>query len=216
MFTGIIQGIAHIRAVTRRTGLDTLTVAFPPAALTGVARGASIALDGCCLTVTEFDADSAQFDVMHETLRITTLGALDVGSTVNFERAAAQGVEVGGHILSGHVDCAATISAIQTPENNRVLTFTLAPEWFRYVFSKGYIAINGTSLTITNANRDRCSFDVWLIPETLRMTTFGGKKVGDRVNIEIERQTQVIVDTVTEFLKTNLVNVTNLRSQPLS
>lgn len=207
MFTGIIRGIASIKAVQRRTGLDRLKFGFPAGSLAGLEHGASIALDGVCLTVSEFDSETATFDVMHESLRVTTLGSLDIGSTVNFERAATEGAEVGGHAVSGHVDCTAKISAILKPENNHVLTFAVKPEWFRYIFSKGYIAINGASLTITNADRAKNTFDVWLIPETLRMTTFGQKVVGDIVNIEIERQTQVIVDTVTNFLEANMQNI---------
>ncbi len=209
MFTGIIKGLAVVKAIQQHPGLARLKVEFPSGSLLKLAVGASIALDGVCLTVTEFNDKEATFDVMHETLRVTTLGSLVDGSRVNFERAAAEGAEVGGHLVSGHVDCTARISAIQTPENNHVLTFTVNADWFRYIFNKGFIAINGASLTITNANRAKCTFDVWLIPETLRMTTFGDKIVGDFVNIEIERQTQVIVDTVTNFLRDNLSTLAN-------
>lgn len=207
MFTGIVQGLATITSVEKRPGLGRLLVAFPGDALKSLTRGASIALDGVCLTVTDFDHGSACFDVMHETLRVSTLGTLASGCLVNFERAAADGAEVGGHVLSGHIDCVARISELRQPANNHVLTFTLEPQWFRYIFSKGYIAVNGTSLTITNAQRENSSFDVWLIPETLKRTTFSDKKVGELVNIEIERQTQVIVDTVTNFMRDHVVDL---------
>jgi len=134
--------------------------------------------------------------VMQQTLNLTTLAASRRGGQLNVERAAKDGAEIGGHPLSGHVDFKATIASIRTPENNRVLRIAVPPQWMKYIFAKGYIAINGASLTVAEANKDEHWFEVWLIPETLRMTTFGDKEVGAELNIEIERQTQVIVDTV--------------------
>jgi len=201
MFTGIVQGVATVAAVTDRAGLRTLTIGFPPGFLKAVELGASIALDGVCLTVTEFDevSGTAQFDVMQQTLALTTLGGLSVGSRVNAERAAREGAEVGGHVLSGHVDFCAQVAQIRYPENNCVLRFSVPSPWMRYVFAKGYIAVNGASLTVAEAAFEeggRGWFEVWLIPETLRMTTFADKREGDAVHIEIERSTQVMVDTV--------------------
>jgi riboflavin synthase len=144
-------------------------------------------------------AGAADFDVMQQTLSLTTLGALSQGSDVNVERAAKQGAEVGGHVLSGHIDFKAMVASVREPENNRVLRIAVPAPWMRYVFAKGYIAVNGASLTVAEAQRDRGDtgwFEVWLIPETLRMTTFARVREGDALNIEIERQTQVIVDTV--------------------
>jgi riboflavin synthase len=118
---------------------------------------------------------------------------------VNVERAAKQGAEVGGHELSGHVDFQARIESLRCPDNNHVLRIRVPPPWMRYVFPKGYIAVNGASLTVAEAGRAADGsgwFEVWLIPETLRITSFGAKREGDALNIEIERQTQVIVDTV--------------------
>ena len=105
---------------------------------------------------------------------------------------------------SGHVDFKATLSAIRRPENNHVLRIAVPPPWMRYVFAKGYIAVNGASLTVAEANRREGWFEVWLIPETLRMTTFGAKQPGDTLNIEIERATQVFVDTVRDALDERL------------
>ncbi len=131
---------------------------------------------------------------MQETLRLTTLGDLKPGDRVNFERAARIGDEIGGHLLSGHVHTTADIVAIDRPENNCTLEFEVPEAWARYIFSKGYIAINGCSLTIGEVRGNR--FNVYLIPETLRATIFGDVSVGDRVNIEIDSQTQTIVDTL--------------------
>jgi riboflavin synthase len=199
MFTGIVQGIARVERVTDRRGLRTLRLAFPAAFDAGLALGASVAVDGVCLTVTALHPGAADFDVMQQTLSLTTLGALAEGSEVNVERAAKEGSEVGGHVLSGHIDFKATLASIRAPENNRVLRIAVPAPWMRYVFAKGYIAVNGASLTVAEAQREPDGtgwFEVWLIPETLRMTTFGDKAPGDALNIEIERQTQVIVDTV--------------------
>jgi riboflavin synthase len=200
MFTGIVQGIAAVAAITDRPGLRSFTLRFPPGFAEGLAIGASVACDGVCLTVTALEGDAAaRFDVMQQSLKLTTLGALREGSRINVERAAKDGAEIGGHPLSGHVDFMATLAELRQPENNHVLRFAVPAPWMRYVFPKGYIAVNGASLTVAEAGRHADGtgwFEVWLIPETLRLTTFGEKAVGDMLNIEIERQTQVIVDTV--------------------
>ncbi|KDB53419.1 riboflavin synthase subunit alpha [Sphaerotilus natans subsp. natans DSM 6575] len=197
MFTGIVQAVATVAALSDRPGLRSFTLQFPPGFLAGQEIGASVACDGTCLTVVQHhDGDRADFDVMQQSLALTTLGTLQVGSRINVERAARDGVEIGGHPLSGHVDFQATLVEVRHPENNHVLRIQVPPQWMRYIFSKGYIAINGASLTIAEVDREAGCFEVWLIPETLRQTTFGDKRPGDALNIEIERQTQVMVDTV--------------------
>ena len=200
MFTGIVQGIAAVVAITDRPGLRSFTLRFPGGFSQGLAIGASVACDGVCLTVTALQGDdAARFDVMQQSLNLTTLGGLREGSRINVERAAKDGAEIGGHPLSGHVDFMATLESVHRPENNHVLRFAVPAPWMRYVFAKGYIAVNGASLTVAEAQRESDGtgwFEVWLIPETLRMTSFGEKAAGHMLNIEIERQTQVIVDTV--------------------
>ncbi len=205
MFTGIVQGIAEIVQVLDRPGLRSFTLALPAGFDTGLAIGASVSVDGVCLTVTSrAQADRATFDVMQQSLALTTLAALQAGSRINVERAARDGAEVGGHPLSGHVDVMGRIAEIRRPENNHVLRIALPQRWMRYVFAKGYIAVNGASLTVAEADRRAGWFEVWLIPETLRMTTFGDKRAGELLNIEIERQTQVFVDTVREAIEDRL------------
>lgn len=194
MFTGIVQGVATVDALTARPGLTTLSVRFPPDHLDRVSIGASVAIDGACLTVTGQNGDCLSFDAMQETLGRTTLGQLSPGDRVNFERAARIGDEIGGHLLSGHIHTTARLVDVQVPENNHILTFEVPPAWARYLFTKGYIAINGASLTIGQVDGPR--FNVYLIPETLRATTFGDLVVGDEVNIEVDSQTQTIVDTL--------------------
>ena len=205
MFTGIVQGLATVAEMTDLPGLRSFTLDFPPGFDAGLEIGASVACDGVCLTVTRLPAPGrACFDVMQQSLGLTTLGTLAVGSQLNVERAAKDGAEIGGHPLSGHVDCLGTLLSIRQPENNHVLRIGMPASHMRYVFAKGYIAINGASLTVADADRRERWFEVWLIPETLRMTTFGTRQVGDALNIEIERSTQVVVDTVRDALDERL------------
>jgi riboflavin synthase len=208
MFTGIVQGVARIEQLTDRSGLRSMRLAFPPGFGAGLAIGASVAVDGVCLTVTALHGNAAaDFDVMQQSLALTTLGSLTIGSRVNVERAAKDGAEIGGHPLSGHVDFTAHVADIRRPENNCVLRLAVPAPWMRYVFAKGYVAVNGASLTVAEAQRDPGGsgwFEVWLIPETLRMTTFGEKRAGDLLNVEIERSTQVMVDTVRDAVAERL------------
>ena len=205
MFTGIVQGLATVAELSDRSGLRSVELRFPTGFDAGLAIGASVACDGVCLTVTERPRpDHARFDVMQQSLALTTLGRLAAGSRVNVERAARDGAEIGGHPISGHVDCLAQVLELRRPDNNHVLRLELPPSHRRYVFAKGYIAINGASLTVAEVDRRAGWFEVWLIPETLRMTTFADKRVGDALNIEIERATQVVVDTVRDAIEARL------------
>lgn len=197
MFTGIVQGIARIESIEKKPNLHRLCIHFPQGTMDGIARGASVAIDGACLTATDQDQDRLWFDVMMETLRATTLGHRHEGDDVNFERAARIGDEIGGHLLSGHVHCTARVERIETPENNRRLAFRVPDEWRHYLLPKGYIAVNGASLTIGEVTDS--GFSVYLIPETLQATTFGGLAQGDSVNLEIDSQTQTIVDTLAKL-----------------
>lgn len=208
MFTGIVQGIATVARIVERPGLRSFRLHFSPGFDEGLEIGASVAVDGTCLTVTARPgAGEAEFDVMQQSLMLTTLSGLQEGGRVNVERAARDGAEIGGHPLSGHVDFMARIAEIRRPENNHVLRIAVPAPWMRYVFAKGYIAVNGASLTVAEAARERDGsgwFEVWLIPETLRQTTFGEKAVGDELNVEIERSTQVFVDTVRDAIDERL------------
>lgn len=208
MFTGIVQGVARIAALTDRPGLRSFRLQFPHGFAEDLAVGASVAVDGVCLTVTTLHGtDAADFDVMQQSLALTTLGGLREGDSVNVERAARDGAEIGGHPLSGHVDVMGSVAEIRRPENNCVLRVAVPAPWMRYVFAKGYIAVHGASLTVAEARREPGGagwFEVWLIPETLRMTTFGAKPVGAGLNIEIDRSTQVVVDTVRDALEERL------------
>jgi len=198
MFTGIVQGTAELVGIVEKTDFRTHTLRMPAAFVEGLQPGASVAHNGCCLTVTGIEGEQVSFDLMQETLRVTNLGRLQVGERVNFERAARFGDEIGGHQMSGHILCMATITRILRSENNRQVWFRLPPEYQRYLFSKGYIGIDGISLTIGEVAG--CEFNVNLIPETLQRTNLGTRREGEQVNIEIDPQTQAIVDTVERVL----------------
>ena len=212
MYTGIVQGSFPVTRLLSQPGLLSIRVELNPALMQDLLIGASVGVDGVCLSVTAIEGQQVDFDIMQQTLELTTLGALAVGSQVNIERSAKQGVEVGGHILSGHIDCTAELVAIETPENNRFVTYRLPAQLMKYVFEKGFIAVNGCSLTVAKVERSKNEFTVCYIPETLRVTTHGEKSIGDKVNIEIDRQTQTIVDTVERVLQSQpelLVGIIN-------
>jgi riboflavin synthase len=198
MFTGIVQGTAEIIDIVEKENFRTHRIRLPESALDGLAPGASVAHNGCCLTVTRIEADRVDFDLMQETLRATNLGSLNIGDRVNYERAARFGDEIGGHAMSGHILCTADVVAVETSPNNHRIRFRLPAAWRKYIFTKGYIGIDGISLTIGEVNGSE--FDVNLVPETLERTNIGRRTLGDRVNIEIDPQTQAIVDTVERIL----------------
>ena len=198
MFSGIVQGTAEVKAVQDKQAFRSLRMALPPALLAGLQPGASVAHNGCCLTLVSVEDGLAGFDLMQETLRITNLGTLEVGDRVTVERAARIGDEIGGHQMSGHIMCTAEVTRVLESENNRQLWFRMPAELMRYVFAKGYIGVDGISLTVGAVQADE--FNVNLIPETLARTNIGSRLPGDRVNIEIDPQTQAIVDTVERVL----------------
>lgn len=200
MYTGIVQALCPVGAARHEGGLLHLAVTLPSWLLGGLARGASVGVDGVCLTVTEIDADQVHFDVMAETLALTTLSGVSEGSRVNVERSASQGAEIGGHLLSGHVDATVEIIAIERGEGLCRVRYRPPQALLKYLFHKGFVALNGCSLTIALLQREEGWFEVSYIPETLRVTNHGLLGVGDRVNLEVDRQTQAIVDTVERVL----------------
>jgi riboflavin synthase len=203
MFTGIVHGIATVKALSDRPGLRSLTLSLPPRFTDGLQIGASVSVDGVCLTVTSVADGNADFDVVRQSQSLSTLGVLRQGDRVNVERSARDGAEVGGHSLSGHIDFSASLAQIRTPPNNRVWRVTVVAPWMRYLFAKGYVAVNGASLTLAEVHREPDGsgwFEVWLIPETLRNTTFGEKQIGAHLNVEIDRHTQVFVDTIRDVI----------------
>ena len=199
MFTGIVQGTARVLAIEEKPNFRTHIVSLPDEMLPGLELGASVAHNGCCLTVTEVNGNQVSFDLVKETLRITNLGDLRVGDQINVERAAKFSDEIGGHLMSGHIMTTAEISKIITSENNREIWFKPQdPLQMKYILHKGFIGIDGISLTVGEVTKSK--FCVHLIPETLARTTLGSKRLADRVNIEIDPHTQAIVETVERVL----------------
>lgn len=199
MFTGIVQGTAEVLAIEEKPNFRTHIVSLPSEMLPGLELGASVAHNGCCLTVTEVNGNRVSFDLVKETLRITNLGDLRTGDKINVERAAKFSDEIGGHLMSGHIMTTAEISKIITSENNREIWFKPQDaSQMKYILHKGFIGIDGISLTVGEVTKSK--FCVHLIPETLARTTLSSKRLGDRVNIEIDPHTQAIVETVERVL----------------
>lgn len=189
MFTGIVKGTFPIVDIIRERGFS-YAVLLPSELREKLAIGASVAVDGVCLTVVEILGDRVYFDLIEETLKVTTFNAMEIGRLVNVERSLKFGDEIGGHLLSGHVMATAEIFEKQTGNEEAIVKFFTPERIEKYFFKKGFVAIDGISLTIVETN----PLSVHLIPETLRMTTLGLKQPGDRVNIEVDYQTQVLVD----------------------
>ncbi len=206
MFTGIIMDVGHVAAIDREpqqthmqfsTHLDTSKWAL----------GDSVAVDGCCLTITAFPAPGTfSATLSQETLNLTRHAGIQVGDAVNLEPALCVGDPLGGHIVTGHVDGLATVESITDVGEHKCFTFSVPRELARYVVKKGSVAINGTSLTVNEV--DNCSFTVNLIPHTLSHTNLGALSVGDRVNFESDMLGRYVERIMsfenTDFLNTNL------------
>jgi riboflavin synthase len=185
-----------VAVIDKKPGLMTFSLQFDEELLNELELGASVAFNGCCFTVTSIENGLVSFDAIQETLNITNLKYIAEGSMVNVERSAKSDAEVGGHILSGHIIDTAKVVDIELSANNQRWTFQGDPAWLKYVFNKGFLAVNGCSLTVAALERESSQFSINLIPETLSRTNFSLLQVGDEVNIEVEAQTQVIVETV--------------------
>ncbi len=198
MFTGIVAGTGTIAKIS---GSDVIRIVidFNSVSTDNLEKGASVSIDGICLTVVEIDSPKIAFDVIPETLQKTTLGEKSVGSKVNLERALKMGDELGGHLLSGHILGTGKITRRISGNNHLDLEVKCPVTILKYVQEKGYIAIDGISLTIGEVSSS--GFDLHLIPETISLTTIGDKEVGDTVNIEIDSMTQTIVSTVERILE---------------
>jgi riboflavin synthase len=196
MFTGIVTGMGKIAELNPSPGFLRYAVKMDPSHLANLHKGASISISGICQTVVEFDDKTVWFDAIGETLKKTTLSTLKIGSPVNLERSAKIGDEIGGHLLSGHIFGTAEITSIDKQGNNCIVQLKCPAEWTKYLLPKGFVALDGASLTLVDVDRKTGLFTVHLIPETLARTTFGNKKKGDKVNLELDSQTQTIVDTI--------------------
>jgi riboflavin synthase len=197
MFTGIIEEVGRVVSA----GADKLVIAASEVTA-GIEAGASIAVNGVCLTVTDFDRDSFSVKVMPETLRRTNLGRLKSGDTVNLERALPLGGRLGGHLVQGHVDATGKVVSITREGEAMLISFYAPPEVMDYLVEKGFIAVDGVSLTIVS--KDSGSFGVSVVDYTLKHTNLGDRRVGDTVNLEVD----IIAKYVKQFTQADKQGIT--------
>jgi len=185
MFTGLITELGTVSSITRGETSAIFTIAAPES-VAGLSIGDSIAVNGTCLTATSLTANSFTADVMVQTLSLTFLSQLDVGSGVNLELAAKMDMRMGGHIVQGHVDGTGTVISL-TPGDKWAEFVIAAPAHLtKYVVAQGSITLDGVSLTVGAIDDAKDTITVWLIPETLAKTNLSHKKVGDLINIEVD------------------------------
>lgn len=198
MYTGIVQGLEKILEIRQGDGFITLVISNDHDFFHDVFIGASVAINGTCLTATHIDlaANQVHFDVSNLTLSLTTLGQLNTGDQVNIERSAKVGAENGGHNLYGHIEGTATVKQLSRTGETVHIDIEIPQGNIKYFFLKGFIGLNGCSLTVNRVDRDASEISIDLIPETLRLTTWKDVKAGDAVNYEIDQTTRTLVDTL--------------------
>ncbi|EXA65980.1 riboflavin synthase, alpha subunit [Acinetobacter baumannii 348935] len=198
MYTGIVQGLEKVVDICQGNGFITIIVSNENQFFQDVFIGASVAINGVCLTVTTIDQKLNQihFDISDVTLALTTLKSLQVGDEVNVERSAKVGAENGGHNLYGHIEGTAIIKNLEHRGETYHIDIQISDGNIKYFFLKGFIGLNGCSLTVNRVDRANSEISIDLIPETLRLTTWKNAKVGDEVNYEIDQTTRTLVDTL--------------------
>ncbi len=183
MFTGIVEALGEVVEAGNRAGVHRLVVAAPVLS-DGVAIGDSVAVNGVCLTAVQIEADRMTVEVVPETLRRTNLGSLDVGDAVNVERSLPADGRFGGHVVQGHVDATCTITKREPDGASELVTFTLPPEHAAQVVAKGFVALDGVSLTVVDVSA--AEFRVALIPHTRALVTLGSAPPGYCANLEVD------------------------------
>jgi riboflavin synthase len=197
MFTGLIQSLGVVEAITK--GSEYAKLSIKDAKISSqITIGDSISVNGTCLSVTSFDTQSFTVDVMVQTLKLTAIGSLTKGDSVNLELATKASDRLGGHIVQGHVDCIGKVALIKPAEKWVELSVTIPEEKMRYVVPQGSIAIDGVSLTVGEIDDKKNTITVWLIPQTLELTNLGKKKVDDLVNIEVDILAKYVERLVTK------------------
>ena len=194
MFTGIVAGKGQIQKIIPNEDCTTLTIKAPKGFSKNLLKGASVAVNGVCLTFKKEKADNLEFDVIQETLDKTNLKNISKLSKVNLERSMTSKTEIGGHLVSGHIHGTGEVLKIINREETKDLQIKIPTNLREYFFYKGYVALNGCSLTIGKVLKS--SFYIHLIPETVSITTFKDIKKGDSINIEVEQATINTVETV--------------------
>ena len=200
MYTGIVQGQCEVVDVEVANGVGAFTVDLGNL-VDRLEPGFSVSVNGACLTATDVRGTQARFNVIGETFASTNLSEVSAGDRVNIERSLRFGDELGGHVLSGHIAGTAVVSEIVVEGDNRTMWFDVDREHMRYLLWKGWVALDGVSLTISRVDRAAGRIAVSLIPETLARTTLGRVSAGDRVNLEFDAQTQAVVSAVGDLLR---------------
>ena len=198
MFSGIVQGTGKVQKITAKKSYISIEISAPKNFNKKLKKGASISVNGVCLTSLDSGQKKLKFDVINETLSKTNISKLKKGSLVNLERSITASTEIGGHLMSGHIHFSGRVEKILTKNTNKDLQIKFPKKYKEYIFEKGYIGLNGCSLTLGKVNKD--SFYVHLIPETLEVTNLDVLKKGSHVNIEIDQNTIAVVETVKNSL----------------
>jgi len=198
MYTGIVQGLEKVVNIQQGDNFTTLYISNENGFLNDVFIGASVSIDGTCLTATSFDtiANIASFDVSALTTSLTTLQFLKIGDEVNIERSIKAGMENGGHNIFGHIEGMATIKDVVHTGETLHIDIVIPDDNIKYFFKKGFIGLQGCSLTVNRVGRKTNEISVDLIPETLRLTTFKHVQIGGKLNYEIDQMTRTMVDTL--------------------
>ena len=198
MYTGIVQGLEKVVNIQQGDNFTTLFISNDNDFFNDIFIGASVAIEGVCLTATSYDnvLNMVSFDVAQVSNTLTTLQFLKIGDTVNVERSIKAGMENGGHSLFGHIEGMATVKNAERTGETLHLDITIPDDNIKYFFKKGFIGLQGCSLTVNRVDRENSEISVDLIPETLRLTTFKDVQAGDKINFEIDQMTRTMVDTL--------------------
>ncbi|GAB3047132.1 riboflavin synthase [Acinetobacter apis] len=201
MYSGIVFGTEKIQKIEENIGYSTIYVTDTQSFFTDAFIGASVAIDGVCLTVKELltDQGMVSFDISDLTKEVTTLKDLQIGQVVNVERSLKVGMENGGHSMYGHIESTALVQNCTFKGETLHLTLKLPSETIKYFFLKGFIGLHGCSLTVNHVDKARAELSVYLIPETLRLTNFKDVQPGQALNFEIDQTTRTLVDTLTHI-----------------
>lgn len=209
MFSGIIQAIVAVRAIYEETNFKTYEIALPQKILSNVQIGSSISNNGCCLTVVAIKHNIVSFNLINETLKLTNMNSLKVGDLINIEKSISYHCDIGGHLMTGHIDCTGEIKKVfNLKKNNKIIWIKIKNSFFqKYFIQKGSVGIEGVSFSINKIIGDHIR--ICITPYTANQTTFGIKQVGNIVNIETDFMIKSIVDNVEKILSNTYLKKLN-------
>jgi len=198
LFSGIVSGLGSIKSIKKKVDIVSIEIKAPKNFSKKLQKGASVSVDGVCLTAKNSNSDNIKFDVIEETLSRSTLSNLVKGQKVNLERSITSSTEIGGHLMSGHIHGVARVVDMKIKESSTDMKISIPQGTGKYILEKGYIGINGCSLTVGKVNKS--SFNIHLIPETLEVTNLAVLEKKQFINLELDQNTVSIVDTVERVL----------------